>query len=63
MAARPAHVESEWSESVNGMVGAINMRTRVRSMYIADASAFNNEMTKIIRMVWSTRERAPVGLI
>ncbi len=56
LAARPAHVESDWSESVNGMVGAINMRTRVRSMYIADASAFNNEMTKIIRMVWSMRE-------
>ena len=56
LAARPAHIESEWSESVNGMVGAINMRTRVRSMYIADASAFNNEMTKIIRMVWSMRE-------
>ena len=25
-------------------------------MYIADASAFNNEMTKIIRMAWSMRE-------
>ena len=54
--ARSANIESGWSDSVNAMVAAINMRTRVRSMYIADASAFNNEMTKIIRMVWSMRE-------
>ena len=46
----------DWSSGDERLVAAINLRTRVRSMYIADASAFNNEMTKIIRMVWSMRE-------
>ncbi len=41
---------------MNALVAVINMRTRVRSMYIADTSAFNNETTKIIRMAWSMRE-------
>ncbi|MGZ5920378.1 MAG: ATP-binding protein [Rhizomicrobium sp.] len=53
---RPARLQEDWSLAINDLVAAINLRTRVRSMYIADASAFNNEMTKIIRMVWSMRE-------
>ena len=56
LAARRGQLPSEWSASVNAVINLINMRTRVRSMYIADASAFNNEMTKIIRMAWSMRE-------
>jgi signal transduction histidine kinase len=53
---RPAHLQADWATSVNGLVAAINLRTRIRSMSIADASAFNNEMTKLIRMAWSMRE-------
>jgi signal transduction histidine kinase len=49
-------IHTDWSQAMNGLVAAINLRTRVRSMYIADASALNNEMTKIIRMAWSMRE-------
>jgi len=56
LAARSPNAQDEWLEGVNGVVTVVNMRTRVRSMYIADASAFNNEMTKIIRMAWSMRE-------
>ena len=41
---------------MNALVAVINSRTRMRSMYVADASAFNNETTKIIRMAWSMRE-------
>ena len=53
---RPAKIYADWPAAMNGLVAAINLRTRVRSMYIADASALNNEMTKIIRMAWSMRE-------
>ncbi|MEP6830489.1 MAG: HAMP domain-containing sensor histidine kinase, partial [Rhizomicrobium sp.] len=53
---RPADLHGEWLDSINAVVAVINVRTRVRSMYIADTSAFNNEMTKIIRMAWSMRE-------
>jgi signal transduction histidine kinase len=53
---RPASLRREWLDSMNALVAVINMRTRVRSMYIADTSAFNNETTKIIRMAWSMRE-------
>ena len=56
LAARPARLQGDWSDSVNGIVAAINLRTRERSLYIADASAFNNEMTKVIRLVWAIRE-------
>jgi signal transduction histidine kinase len=56
LAKRPPRLQEDWSTAINGVVAVINMRTRIRSMYIADASAFNNEMTKIIRMVWSMRE-------
>ena len=49
-------LQSEWQATMNALVGVINSRTRIRSMYIADASAFNNETTKIIRMAWSMRE-------
>ena len=56
LAARAPRLQANWFASMNALVAAINMRTRVRSMYIADASAYNNEMTKIIRMVWSMRE-------
>ena len=56
MADRPPGLRDAWYETMNGLVAVINMRTRVRSMYIADASASNNEMTKIIRMAWSMRE-------
>ncbi len=56
LAARPSRLKTDWPAGMNALVEAINLRTRVRSMYIADASAFNNEMTKIIRMVWSMRE-------
>ena len=47
---------NEWTQAINSLITVINLRTRVRSMYIADASALNNEMTKIIRMAWSMRE-------
>jgi signal transduction histidine kinase len=56
LTARQPGLGSDWPASMNALVVAINLRTRVRSMYIADASAFNNEMTKIIRMAWSMRE-------
>ncbi|MES2255720.1 MAG: HAMP domain-containing sensor histidine kinase [Pseudomonadota bacterium] len=56
LADRPAGLRDAWYDALNNAVAVINARTRVRSMYIADASAFNNEMTKIIRMAWSMRE-------
>jgi signal transduction histidine kinase len=56
LATRPPLLQADWPAGVNALAAAISMRTRVRSMYIADASAFNNEMTKIIRMAWSMRE-------
>jgi signal transduction histidine kinase len=49
-------IQGEWQATMNALVAVINTRTRMRSMYIADASAFNNETTKIIRMAWSMRE-------
>ena len=54
-ARRPA-LQGEWQVTMNTLVAAINSRTRIRSTYIAEASAFNNETTKIIRMAWSMRE-------
>ena len=59
-AARPASLSEDWPGSVAGLVTAINLRTRQRSMFIADASALNNELTKVIRLVWAVRET--VGL-
>jgi signal transduction histidine kinase len=56
LASRTARLDSDWSESVNGLVAMLNLRTRERSMYIADSSAMNNELTKVIRLVWSVRE-------
>jgi signal transduction histidine kinase len=56
LAARPAGIREDWQQASNGMVAVINLRTRQRSMYIADTSALNNEMTKVIRMVWAVRE-------
>src|SRR6202012_2873966 len=56
LAARPAHLPQDWHDSANDMVVAMNLRTRERSMYIADTSALNNEMTKVIRLVWAVRE-------
>jgi signal transduction histidine kinase len=56
VADRPAGLRDAWYDTMNKLAAVINTRTRVRSMYIADASAFNNEMTKIIRMAWSMRE-------
>jgi signal transduction histidine kinase len=53
---RPTAISKDWTEAVNGAAAAINLRTRERSMYIADSSAFNNEMTKIIRIVWAMRD-------
>ena len=53
---RPEAFHREWTAAVNDMIDAVNRRTRVRSVYIAGASAFNNEMTKLIRMTWSMRE-------
>ena len=47
-----SRLQEDWSTAINGVVAVINLG-RVPSMYIADASAFNNEMTKVIRMVWS----------
>jgi signal transduction histidine kinase len=55
-ATRPAYLHDAWPAAINAMVTAINLRTRERSMYIADSSNFNNEMAKIIRIVWSVRE-------
>ena len=55
---RPAGMGQDWTDAVNGASLAINLRTRERSMYVADSSAFNNEMTKIIRIVWAMRETA-----
>ncbi|HEY4275873.1 MAG TPA: HAMP domain-containing sensor histidine kinase [Rhizomicrobium sp.] len=55
-AMRAAGLQQQWSRAASALVAVINLRTRMRSMYIADASAFNNETTKIIRMVWSIRE-------
>jgi signal transduction histidine kinase len=56
VANRTAMARNEWSESVNVVLALVNKHTRERSMYIADASALNNEMTKIVRMAWSMRE-------
>ena len=56
LSARPPAIQAEWQSDMNAVVAVINARTRMRSMYIADASAFNNETTKIIRMAWSMRE-------
>lgn len=56
LSARRQDIHDDWYAAVNAMVSVLNTRTRVRSMYIADASAFNNEATKIIRMAWSMRE-------
>jgi len=56
IADRPDDLRDAWYATMNNLVAVIDTRTRVRSMYIADASAFNNEMTKIIRMAWSMRE-------
>ncbi|MGH7088788.1 MAG: HAMP domain-containing protein, partial [Stellaceae bacterium] len=48
----------DWTEGVNGLAAAINLKTRERSMYIADSSAFANEMTKVIRIAWGMRGTA-----
>jgi signal transduction histidine kinase len=56
LSARRPGLYGEWHATMNGLVAVLNARTRVRSVYIADASAFNNETTKIIRMAWSMRE-------
>jgi len=56
LSVRRPSIHKQWYDAMNAVVAAINMRTRMRSMYIADASAFNNESTKIIRMAWSMRE-------
>ena len=42
LAARPATFHRDWAAAVNDLFDAVNRRTRVRSVYIADASAFNN---------------------
>src|SRR5580692_11222004 len=55
---RPASMDQDWNDAVNGVSLTINLRTRERSMYIADSSSFNNEMTKIIRIAWAMRETA-----
>jgi len=55
---RPGGTGQDWNGAVNGASLAINLRTRERSMYVADSSAFNNEMTKLIRIVWAMRETA-----
>lgn len=54
--ARQPALQGQWQATMNAMVAAINLRTRIRSTYIAEASAFNNETTKLIRMAWSMRE-------
>ena len=56
LASRTARLDTDWSDSVNGLVSMLNMRTRERSMYIANSSAMNNELTKVIRLIWSVRE-------
>ena len=56
--ARPKSMGPDWTEAVNGAAAAINLRTRERSMYIADSTPANNEMTKIIRIVWAMRDTA-----
>jgi len=56
--ARPKSMSQNWTEAVNGAAAAINLRTRERSMYIADSTPANNEMTKIIRIVWAMRDTA-----
>ena len=56
--ARPKSMGPGWTEAVNGAAAAINLRTRERSMYIADSTPANNEMTKIIRIVWAMRDTA-----
>jgi signal transduction histidine kinase len=55
---RPESLRGAWIQAVNQASLAINLRTRERSMYIADSSAFNNEMTKVIRLVWGMRNIA-----
>jgi methyl-accepting chemotaxis protein len=57
-AQQPQSINEAWTNAVNQAVLAINLRTRERSMYIADTSAFNNEMAKIIRIIWSMRNTA-----
>ncbi|HKD46415.1 MAG TPA: HAMP domain-containing sensor histidine kinase [Rhizomicrobium sp.] len=52
---RPPTIGKDWTDAVNNAAIAINLRTRERSMYIAGSSAFNNEMTKVIRIVWAMR--------
>ena len=56
--ARPKSMSQDWTEAVNGVAAAINLRTRERSMYIADSTPANNELTKIIRIVWAMRDTA-----
>jgi signal transduction histidine kinase len=56
LAARPEDLNRRWLDAVNGMVDAINLRTRERSMYIADSSAMNNELMKVVNIVWLARE-------
>jgi signal transduction histidine kinase len=56
--ARPKSTGPDWTGAVNGAAAAINLRTRERSMYIADSTPANNEMTKIIRIVWAMRDTA-----
>jgi signal transduction histidine kinase len=55
---RPQALTQDWTQAVNGVAAAINLRTRERSMFIADSSAFANEMTKVIRIVWGMRGTA-----
>src|SRR5580692_9854312 len=56
--ARPTRMGPDWTEAINGAAAAINLRTRERSMYIADSTPANNELTKIIRIVWAMRDTA-----
>jgi len=56
--ARPLNIGQDWTRAVNEAAVAINLRTRERSMYIADSTSSNNEMTKIIRIVWAMRNTA-----
>ncbi|MGH6827382.1 MAG: HAMP domain-containing protein, partial [Rhizomicrobium sp.] len=55
---RRQNLARDWTASVNHVAATINLRTRQRSMDIADSSAFNNEMTKIIRIAWAIRDTA-----
>ena len=48
LAARQAHIQDDWSNSVNDLVAAVNTRTRVRSMYIADASGYMGSVAIIL---------------